>query len=396
VLLHGLMPETLGTARQLLRQEVALSEGCDGWVKLSDRSGLAAGISSQDLAWFGPPPESEFGAPSLQPGVAAFPVARPHRAAGATVRVEAEGMRVSAPMVERESLPDGACLALYTNGELATDITVPATGLYEIGIRARGTPAQGAYPRVVTTLDDSPVGSVSVFQDWRTLSAVANLPAGRHVLKVAFVNDLQIGTEDRNLWVDWISWTPASLTPTALIFHTEPGLLTSLPEGKGLWVVDQVRWDVPGSNDDKAAHYLGALLTGLGCEFEPEAGEVIPAAQMAVTAELQQETGEGVTLATNGVLETEVEFASEGRYVFAILASGTPLGGIYPRVELRVDGAAVATADLRTGGWRTYRASAQVKAGVHRIALAYVNDEYRPPEDRNLSVGRLTIAKADR
>lgn len=51
------------------------------------------------------------------------------------------------------------------------------------------------------------------------------------------------------------------------VVHTTPGVLASIPYGRGLWVIDQVRWDAPGANQDLALRYLNALVTNLGGEF---------------------------------------------------------------------------------------------------------------------------------
>ncbi|MGD0113350.1 MAG: carbohydrate-binding domain-containing protein [Armatimonadota bacterium] len=395
VLLHDVTSDVLPAVQQLLGQPMTLTEGCDGAVRLTEHRGPAAGISAQDLAWFGPMPSDEFSAPSLLPTLARSTLGRPATPAGSPTRVEAEVMRLTCPAAAREALPDGACVALYTNGELATDITVPAAGPYELALRLRGTPADGAYPRVTVSVDGASAGSVSAAADWRTVGVLASLSAGAHTLRVAFTNDLVSGAEDRNLWVDWVAWTPVTLPATPLVFHTDPGVLVSLPDGQGLWVIDQVRWQAAAGNEDKATHYLSALLAGLSCAFAPESGETVEAAAMAVTAELSDRTGEGVTLATAGTLDCEADFATSGRYVFGLRASGTAVDGIYPRVELRVDGATVGTFELLSGNWRTYRLTTPVAAGVHHVTLAYVNDEWRPPEDRNLSVARLTIQNAE-
>jgi hypothetical protein len=172
--------------------------------------------------------------------------------------------------------------------------------------------------------------------------------------------------------------------------------LVSLPDGDGLWIVDQVRWESPGASGDRAARYLATLLTNLGCELQVIRGEAIAATDMEATGRLFGSVQDGVAFATNGQIETEVEFATGGRYTFGVLASGTPLDGIYPKVELRLDGTTVATIDLVGPDWQTYRVSVPVQAGVHRVAIAFVNDQWRPPQDRNLLVSRLTIGKAAR
>ena len=56
------------------------------------------------------------------------------------------------------------------------------------------------------------------------------------------------------------------------VVHTTPGVLASLHDGRGLWVIDQVRWDAPGANQDLALRYLNALVMNLGGEFAGPGG----------------------------------------------------------------------------------------------------------------------------
>lgn len=51
-----------------------------------------------------------------------------------------------------------------------------------------------------------------------------------------------------------------------LTVYTAPGLLASLLQGQGLWVIDQIKWQQAGGSAGKARRYLATLLTNLGCE----------------------------------------------------------------------------------------------------------------------------------
>ena len=399
VVLHNISPAGVSTVERLLRQPIVLQKGAQGHVSLTDRSGPAAALTAQDLAWFGAKPAAAYAVPELTSELADATLVQPHRPAGPPVRIEAETMQVSGAVAQRLPLDGGdlpaggqaGMVAMLSNGDLAGGVTIPKAGAYAVVVRARGTPAAGAFARLTLLADDRPLGSAATTADWQDLVVVGDLPAGPQTLKLVFANDLVTGAEDRNVWVDWVEVTPIVRVPTTLRFHTEPGVLVSLPEGKGLWVIDQVRWDRDGGNGDKAARYLATLLTNLGCEFEAESGEPIEPSQMKVTGELVTRSPESVALGTNGELEAEVEFATTGRYTFALLASGTPLDEVYPRVELRLDGTTVGTIDLQGSDWRTYQLTVPVSAGVHRVVAAFVNDAWRPPQDRNLSVARLTI-----
>jgi beta-galactosidase len=395
VVLHGVTPDNRAIADALLGQSFALQQGCDGHVSLADRLGPAAALSNQDLAWFGPKPNLPFAKAELTPDLADYTLGAATRLTGAPVRLEAEAMHpqnASWPRLPGDG--GGEAVDMYDNGGMTGLLTVPTAGLYAFAIHARGTPAAGAYPRATLVLDDKPFGSVSAGADWQTLSMVGEVPAGPHTLKVIFANDLFTGAEDRNLQLDWVELIPVERVATGLRFHTEPGVLASSREGKGVWVIDQVRWDRAGSNGDRAARYLSTMLTNLGCEFALESGEAIEPPQFQVTGQVVTQSPETIAFGTNGEAATEVEFATPGQYTFALFASGTAVGDIYPRVELRLDATTVGAFDLLGPDWQTYRLAVPVTAGVHRVVLAFVNDEWRPPEDRNLSIGRLVIGSA--
>ena len=102
-----------------------------------------------------------------------------------------------------------------------------------------------------------------------------------------------------------------------------------------------------------------------------------------------------VHFATNGRIETAVRFASGGRYAIAVLASGTSVKGVYPVCEVSLDGKPVGTVQLVGEGWQEYAVEAEVGAGRHTLGLAFVNDAWEPPEDRNLLIDRVTLAPVE-
>jgi len=397
VVLHNVRPEMWDAAQRLVGEAVSVERGCDGWVSLVDRGGPAAGLSNEDLAWFAPGSGNMNVARSLSGEVADAVVMRPARVVGASTMVEGEEMAMAAAAGAIVRDERGLSAGLYSNGELTAPVSLGAGGYSLISVRARGTALGGVYPRVVVRVDGAAVGSVAVSgETWETLGVVAALPGGEHTLGVAFENDENAPPEDRNLWVDWVSWAPAELVPTRVRFHTYPGVLASVEQGRGMWVMDQVRWDKTGASGEKAARYVGTLLTNLGCEFRHEAGTVIEAGAMEVTeCPAWAREGDAIGLWANGVVEAEVEFEEAGEYEFGVRARGTALGGVYPRVEVRVDGETVGEVELTSAGWQRHRTRAAVAEGVHRVGLAFVNDEYDPPEDRNLTISDLSIVRSE-
>ena len=391
VLLHSVSPTEAASAQLMVEQPILLTDS-DGAVALAHRGGPAAGMSNHELAWFGPPPPDWSARPTLLPAIADHTLVPPHRPFGAPWRLEAEEMALPAyaSLVPGE---EGVEVALYANGEIGSGVRLPREAAYLIKLRARGTPAAGGYPRASVLIDGTPVGWVTATDtQLQTLEVLAALPSGEHRLSVAFTNDLWTEEEDRNLWVDWIELQPVELTPTQLVLHTQPGVLASASHGRGLWVIDQVRWEDAGENEAKALRYLATLLTNLGCDFEYDAGTVVSSGDLVVTdCELYRREDSEIALWTNGAVEAQVEFPTDDEYVLAVSARGTAVDEVYPSLAVSVDGEAVGVIDLRSSGWVTYRLRHRITAGTHQIKLAFTNDDYKPPQDRNVSIRWITV-----
>jgi len=58
---------------------------------------------------------------------------------------------------------------------------------------------------------------------------------------------------------------------------------------------------------------------------------------------------------------------------------------------LSIDGKLVGKVSLRRADWQLLHLEADVSAGAHKIGLAFTNDFYAPPADRNLVLGELQI-----
>jgi hypothetical protein len=77
---------------------------------------------------------------------------------------------------------------------------VQTAGRYTMEVFAGGTPAKSEYPIVEVRIDGRLVGRIHTTGfHCRPYPVTADLPAGRHELRLAFVNDLCEGGEDRNL-----------------------------------------------------------------------------------------------------------------------------------------------------------------------------------------------------
>jgi hypothetical protein len=95
---------------------------------------------------------------------------------------------------------------------------------------------------------------------------------------------------------------------------------------------------------------------------------------------------------SNGYIESTVTFPSAGKYRFDISAYGTFAGGAWPNLELRIDQVKAAAVTVDSSSKKAFSVDATVAAGAHRVAVAFTNDYYVPPEDRNLVVYQIVIS----
>ena len=99
----------------------------------------------------------------------------------------------------------GRALLIWSNGSAAATMT--SSGLQQVWVKARGDQCAGA-PRMVVSLD----GRIVMTQDvtattWTVFSASVAAADGPHTVSVAFTNDYNSATCDRNLRVDKVTLT---------------------------------------------------------------------------------------------------------------------------------------------------------------------------------------------
>jgi len=99
---------------------------------------------------------------------------------------------------------------------------------------------------------------------------------------------------------------------------------------------------------------------------------------------------------SNGKVEWEIDFPETGNYDFGLVARGTHCKGVYPLVEVYLDGERAGILYVGSEARKTYSCSFQAKKGKHKLAIAFINDAYAPPEDRNLWVESFLIAKGEK
>lgn len=281
---------------------------------------------------------------------------------------------------------------LPSNGYVAQNITVAQPGAYLFGVVARGAPLGGIWPHLVLRIDGAFGDAISVSSSgWQTFTLAATLTAGKHELALVFDNDAYAPPEDRNVCLDQVRYglDPAPNVPE---FLTKPGAVVQATRGRGTVVFDEIAWENAGLNSARAGRYLCSSLTDLGALQRLPGALHLEAESMAPVGVAAGATNNGIVwLYSSGRLQSSVRFTDTGTYYFDLAGYGTPAQGVYPRAELRIDGVARGSVELAAAQPQTFSLSTAVSAGVHTVAVAFINDLYVPPEDRNLALDYLEI-----
>ena len=137
---------------------------------------------------------------------------------------------------------------------------------------------------------------------------------------------------------------------------------------------------------------LGMLILGAARVSATAAADVVIETQAAaIRTEGGPNAGGGWNLWSNGQVGQPLRFATAGAYSIVARAWGSPAGGVWPEMALLVDGKSVKTATVATAEHDDYRFEVNVTAGIHEIAVGFVNDAVVGDEDRNLYLERFTI-----
>lgn len=95
---------------------------------------------------------------------------------------------------------------------------------------------------------------------------------------------------------------------------------------------------------------------------------------------------------SNGRARWQISFPTTGKYYFALMARGTPVEGIYPIAEVYLDRQRVGILYISSPTKRLFPITFFAQAGVRELTIAFVNDAWRPPEDRNLWLDYFLLA----
>jgi hypothetical protein len=389
LVLHRPTAGFLAAAQPVLFPELDFADATLGLVLRRDKTNAVVRLWNHDLYWIGQP--GRWDQPEALSTNVASRYYRKHFNLPAYNTIKAENM----PIHTAGSAGSGGWW-LWSNGYMAQDITATQAGTYLFNVSASGTPALGGWPQMMLKIDGrmQDLATVPTNQAaWYTLSA--NLKPGTHQLAIDYENDTWAPPEDRNLFVDRIRWgLDNDSSPTTLL--TAPGAVAQVRRGSGVILLDEIAWDTEAGNATKAERFASTLLTGLGAAAQLPLSLGIEAETMTnVNVAAYQVSGGIANLYSNGRIETAVNFTTTGDYSFEVVAGGTPVLGVLPLIGIVIDGVTRTNFFLTSTAMTHYTVTLSIIAGTHAVGLAFLNDAYAPPEDRNAAFDRLIIAPVD-
>ncbi len=100
---------------------------------------------------------------------------------------------------------------------------------------------------------------------------------------------------------------------------------------------------------------------------------------------------------TGAAAKADVVIPETGPYVLCIQASGMPAEGIWPVMEVAVDGICRGATTVGTTFWRFYEMECELGAGVHEVKAVFSNDYCDPAtgSNRDLFINRIIIYRRE-
>jgi hypothetical protein len=391
VLLHGLAPEEYAKLAETLDPALTLAPYRGHALRATGSGALLTSFTNEDLYWLGEHTGIGWSTTPLSQTTATAAFERALKPEAAREFAAAD-MALTGGIVGKIAEGDGVYFATVGTGKLP--IEFPKDGDYVVGIVARGTPVDDVYPIGEVKVGGTTLGSFSVrSNEWQTYTTFGHVDAGTHEVEVTFTNDAsKPPNQDRNMYVKSVLIAPAEATTRSQLL-TQPAALVRFPRGQGAFVVDEITWDTEEANGTKATRFTCGLLTGLGARFSSRIGVIVEAESMEPQPGMLHfsKGGGRVVIATNGYVETEVEVARAGRYRVELVAGGSPAAGVYPIVDVAMNGQSIGQVELTTGSLKPHPIEADLAAGVQKLRVTFTNDSNVGGEDRNLYVGRVVF-----
>ncbi|HVL49378.1 MAG TPA: PKD domain-containing protein [Candidatus Thermoplasmatota archaeon] len=94
---------------------------------------------------------------------------------------------------------------------------------------------------------------------------------------------------------------------------------------------------------------------------------------------------------SNGAIGDKLSAMDAGVYRFSIRARGEPAGGVWPIMELKLEGQVVGRWTVDSATWRDYEVPVVLGRWSTAFEVAFTNDGRRPGEDRNLHVDSVSL-----
>lgn len=96
-----------------------------------------------------------------------------------------------------------------------------------------------------------------------------------------------------------------------------------------------------------------------------------------------------------GTAEGPVNMLNAATYRIDITASGSPLGGTWPRLQVFLDDVLVGETDINSPDFITFGLrTVSIASGLRRLKLLFTNDAVNASEDRNVYVDKLCFVQA--
>ncbi|HEX8235313.1 MAG TPA: carbohydrate-binding domain-containing protein [Abditibacteriaceae bacterium] len=123
------------------------------------------------------------------------------KSSGYSSAIEAEKLQPNPGQPYFSRQPDH--VSMVAPGYIEGAVEIAEGGRYRVTAWGKGTPLDNVYPVIVLNISGKEVGRVELkSDDWSGHTFEADLPQGKHNLRVQFVNDANNAAQDRNLWLD--------------------------------------------------------------------------------------------------------------------------------------------------------------------------------------------------
>ena len=368
-----------------------------GPVCFRDNDSFVDGLAREDLYW---PGEVALGAHSWQqvaqdPAVIEHAVAMAYAEADperAVLTVPCAGMRVTGSEWNR---PEADAMILASNGSVFGRLDSPFAGPAVIGIRAKGSVAGGGWPQVAVRLGGQGVGTVTVgHADWGLHGLRTEVRKGTNEVELAFVNDANIGGQDRNVWLSQVYLQRAETgASAAAVAHTDPAALVSVQVGKGTLLIDTIRWDAAGEHAALGGRLAASLFMKMGAQPRVIDRDVVEAEALEFEEVSYNEARDGLlVLANPGSAWVPIICETAGSYTLCVRAKGQQAADEWPVLVLTMGDEEIGRLTIDTSSVDAFLMPLELAVGEHRLELRFINDFYDPGKaDRNCYLDRIEL-----